>query len=166
VTNFFDDQYADGEQNLTIRKGDRLPTFIVQILGEFNDPIDLTGCRAFGSLRRVSSGEGGSAWGGGIEMLVLDSVQGIVSYDWQEFDTAFAFPGKYEISIVLRDAVTGQQKFTVPTERNTYIDIRSSVVDSDLYRLATPLPDGLLFKVPFVQGGQKVLLPITRGVSS
>ena len=118
MTNFFDNNYQIDEQNLTLRQGDRLPSLVAQIVDEFGIAVDLTGYTINASLRRESSGFGG--------VSVLDRVNGVVSYDWQETDTSSQAPGRYELVMVLIDV--SSIKLTVPTERNAYITIRSKVI--------------------------------------
>lgn len=126
MTNFFDNNYQIDEQNLTLRQGDRLPSLVAQIVDEFGIAVDLTGYTINASLRRESSGFGGGDWQSYLPVSVLDRVNGVVSYDWQETDTLSQAPGRYELVMVLIDV--SSIKLTVPTERNAYITIRSKVI--------------------------------------
>jgi hypothetical protein len=161
MTNFFDNDYTIGEQNLVLRQGDRLPSLVAQVVDEFGVIVDLTPYTVVNaSLRRVSSGQGGDDWESYLPLTVLDPVVGIVKYDWQEFDTAFRTPGRYDLAMVLSDG-TGI-KITIPTERNAYITIRSRVAPLENFILATPaVQGGALLREPSAAGGHILLLPKT-----
>lgn len=126
MSNFFDNNYQIDEQILTLRQGDRLPSLVAQVVDEFGIAVDLTGYTINASFRRESSGFGGGDWESYLPVSVLDRVNGVVSYDWQETDTLSKTPGRYELVMVLTDA--SSIKLTVPTERNAYVVIRSKVI--------------------------------------
>jgi len=116
------------EQFISIRQADRLPSIVMQVVDEFGTPIDLTDKTAWLVVRKIESGNGGGTWGIPRQTLIFDYEQGVVVYDWQESDTATSDPGTYELVIEIRFA-NGDLDFTVPTRRDSFIVVRSAVVD-------------------------------------
>ncbi len=115
-------------QILRIRQADRLPTLVVQLVDDMGDPIDLIGHSAWLAVRKEQSANGGGSWSEPRQTVIIDYSQGIMSYDWQEVDTATSDPGIYELSVTIRSDETDESVVTAPTHRDTYVSIRSSVV--------------------------------------
>jgi len=123
-------------RTLSIRRGDRLPSIVVQIIDEFGTPVDITGYQAWISFRRLETSDGAGPWGLGIQTIISDETQGIISYDWQLEDTLGALPGTYEFVVSMVDPITKIVEFTAPTTRDTFVAIRSSILPigySDVY---------------------------------
>jgi hypothetical protein len=115
-------------QYLTLRQGDRIPTLVAQVVDDEGDIIDLTGHTAWLSTRKVESANGGGNWSNDRQTLIIDYVNGLISYDWQIEDTLFVDPGTYELNLSIVSDATGEVVVTVPTNRDTFLIIRSSSV--------------------------------------
>ena len=145
-------------QTLELRQGDRLPTLVVQVVDDLGNIIDLTDRTAWLSVRRVQSGEGASPWGGRRQAAITDAVNGIITYDWQPFDTEFAPPGTFELILTVIDNATGQDILTAPTRSNPVLVIRSLVGTRTLFQLATPAAQG--GDIVADQTGARIVIPI------
>ena len=114
-------------QYLRLRQGDRLPTLVAQIVDDLGEIIDLTGHTAWLSTRKTQSADGGGNWSNQRQTLIIDYLQGLISYDWQEDDTLTSDPGTYEFNVSIVSDATGETVVTVPTNRDTFLVVRSKV---------------------------------------
>jgi hypothetical protein len=112
-------------QVLRIRQGDRLPTLVAQIVDDLGEIIDLTGHTAWLSTRKVQSANGGGNWSNQRQTLIIDYVAGLISYDWQKEDTFTSDPGTYEFNVSIVSDATDEVVVTVPTNRDTFLVVRS-----------------------------------------
>jgi hypothetical protein len=115
-------------QYLTIRQGDRLPTLAAQIVNDKGEAIDLTDHTAWLSTRKVGAATGAGPWSNMRQTLIINYVEGIISYDWQIEDTLTTDPGDYELNVSVISDATGEIVVTVPTNRDTFLVVRTSVV--------------------------------------
>jgi hypothetical protein len=117
------------EQKLTLRVGNRLPQFSATLLDEFGDPIDLTGLRVWLVIRAIDSPTVfGEASPYVVEATVVAAASGTVRRDWLQVEVDAAIPGRYNVSVRLTDAATGDQVSEVPTRRDATLIVRPAIV--------------------------------------
>lgn len=116
------------EQKLTLRVGNRLPQFSATLLDEFGDPIPLTGLRAWLVIRAIDSPTVfGEASPYVVEATVVSAAAGTVRRDWLQVEVDAAIPGRYNVSVRLTEAATGDQVSEVPTRRDATLIVRSAI---------------------------------------
>jgi hypothetical protein len=117
------------EQKLTLRVGNRLPQFSATLLDEFGDPIPLTGLRAWLVIRAIDSPTVfGEASPYVVEATIVSAAAGTVRRDWLQVEVDAAIPGRYNVSVRLTDAATGDELLEVPSRRDATILVRSAIV--------------------------------------
>ena len=112
-------------QMLSLRQGDRLPSFATVIQDQYGVALDISNARCFLTLRPLNVPNNGLLLDR-VELTVEDAVNGFVSYDWQAGQTLGASPGVYDVMIEV-EYLTGN-KLTVPSDGQTaLVTLRSSI---------------------------------------
>lgn len=139
-------------QELTIRRGDRLPGFAAVVQDAQGVVVDLTDCRAFLELRSMSAGAADPTLLASTELTIQSATDGLVTYDWQADETLDALVGVYDARVrVTKVAVPSDPssavvlQFTAPSaEQSVAINIRSSAASGwfELDADGAFVPDG------------------------
>lgn len=127
------------EDHLQWSSGDTLPSLVVQVIDDLNEPVDLTGCQAWFSVRRIS-GQNFEVndwnWSTGVEVQIANPQQGIMYYDMQPGDTD-TNAGTFEISAVL--LFPDGTELTVPSTESAQLSVRDA---PDRELISTSVPFG------------------------
>lgn len=116
------------EQVLRLRAGDRLPGFFAQVVDERNEPVDLTGMRAWLIVRALTADNVfGNPSPYVVECSIVDHAQGTVRYDWLQSEVDEADAGRYGVAVRFTDITTGADLFEVPDGRTSTLIISSRV---------------------------------------
>ena len=143
-------------QTVTLRQGDRLSGFAVQIEDDFGQVLDLTDARAYLTLLPLSATmTDPDPMFDRVELTIeLPTTSGIVSYDWQASETMSARPGVYEVRISIEYG-TGNVIVVPSSDQAAVIKLRSSIA-SDYF-----LVDETGALIPDGSGGFEIFDPLT-----
>lgn len=120
---------APGPDRIELRRGDRLPSIVVQLVDDQNVPIDLTGAAVFVTARRRTGkpiAPWYNSWTTGRQCLIIDAPNGIVYYDLQPADTV-TNPGQFDLACLIRFG--DGSEITVPTEPETTVELGDQIGD-------------------------------------
>ena len=120
-------------QQLVIRKGDRLPSFVARIVDEDGVPFQLADTdmvtMRLTRIAPLSAAEplNDASWTTGDRIVAtVPDVPGAIRFDWQPGDVSMD-PGTFEVTVTVDDGAG--VRTTVPTYRQTFLVVRPSVPD-------------------------------------
>jgi len=108
---------------IAYRSGDSLPGIIMEIVTEVETPVDLTDKRVLFKTRRIR-GKGTTDWNTGVEVSIIDPVNGRVYFDVDTEDTRCTI-GEWELIAQVYELNGIDVLFTAPTKSKTFIHVTS-----------------------------------------
>lgn len=122
------------EQRIDMRVGDRLPQFTARAKDNYNEPIDITGYRAYLILAATNADTvfgNPSPWL--TECTIVDGPGGVVRLDWTQEMADGAVPSVIAVRVRFVNIADPDVSFEVPSNRDAYIYMRPRVDGTRTY---------------------------------
>jgi hypothetical protein len=111
------------DPELTIVRGDQLPTVTVQIIGDDDRGLNLTGTQVYFHWRALETDRADASSGG---CTIIDGPNGVVNFDWQAGDAGLAGEYLAEFEVVYPSG----RRLTVPTIGKLRLHVPDDIADN------------------------------------